>query len=240
MKNNILNFIKENIIITIIITLSIISLVICSLLYLYKPYEVNKDFSSIDLQNYDNLMIVAHPDDDILWGGAHLIEDNYLVVCVTCGPIKERVNEFISVMNATNDKYIMLGYPDKTNGERDNWDTVKDDISKDLESIVNLKDWNIIVTHNPLGEYGHIHHKMTNTMITELVENKDVLYYFGKYYSKKEITEHYDELYPINGSTYRTKKHIIGLYKSQSFIQTSFNHMFEYENWIKYSDWSEE
>ena len=36
--------------------------------------------------------------------------------------------------------------------------------------------------------------------------------------NKKEITEHYDELYPINGSTYRTKKHIIGLYKSQSFI----------------------
>ena len=29
-----------------------------------------------------NLMIVAHPDDETLWGGAHLIEDNYYVVCV--------------------------------------------------------------------------------------------------------------------------------------------------------------
>lgn len=29
---------------------------------------------------YDNLMIVAHPDDEILWGGAHLFNGKYFVV----------------------------------------------------------------------------------------------------------------------------------------------------------------
>ena len=64
--------------------------------YKYEPYVISKDFDKIELDNYDKLMIVAHPDDETLWGGAHLLEDNYLVVCITCGPIKDRVNEFIS------------------------------------------------------------------------------------------------------------------------------------------------
>ena len=215
MKNNILKFLKENIIIILIITITNISLITISLLYLYKPYEIDKDFSKLDLENYNKLMIVAHPDDEILWGGAHLIEDNYLVVCVTCGPIKERVNEFISVMEATNDRYIMLGYPDKTNGERDNWDTSREGITNDLKEIINLKNWELIVTHNPLGEYGHVHHKMTNGMVTELTEDKEKLFYFGKYYSKKEITAHLGEMTPVKDSSLVTKRHIIGLYKSQ-------------------------
>ena len=33
----------------------------------------------------DKLMIVAHPDDELLWGGGHLIEGEYLVVCMTHG-----------------------------------------------------------------------------------------------------------------------------------------------------------
>ena len=37
----------------------------------------------------------------------------------------------------------MLGYPDKTNGTRDNWMSVKTDIMEDLEEILNLKDWKI-------------------------------------------------------------------------------------------------
>lgn len=204
----------------------------------YKDtHSVNKDFTSIDLDSVDNLMIVAHPDDELLWGGAHLIRDNYLVVCVTCGPNVIRVNEFVRVMNATNDKYIMLGYPDKTNGERDNWDDHRDKIYKDLESIIQLKEWDMIVTHNPEGEYGHIHHKMTSALVTRGVES-DNLYYFGKYHSKKTIGEYYDEMAPIDDSLLKTKKNLVGLYKSQIFIQTMFDHMYGYEDFVKATDWS--
>lgn len=36
-------------------------------------------------------MIVAHPDDETLWGGSHLIDDNYLVVCMSNGWHKKEV-----------------------------------------------------------------------------------------------------------------------------------------------------
>lgn len=238
--NNILNFIKKHMI-PIILTILIIIIAIISIYnYINKPYKIDKDFSKLDLEGYNKLLIVAHPDDEMLWGGAHLLEDNYLVVCITCGTNKIRVNEFINVMNETNDRYIMLGYPDKTNGKRDNWDEVRDDIYKDIKEIINLKDWELIVTHNPLGEYGHIHHKMTNKIVTNAVDDKKTLYYFGRYYSKKTISEHYSEMTPINDIYLKRKKHILGLYVSQDFIQTMFDHMFGYEDWENYYEWEVE
>ena len=231
------NIIKKNKTTLIIILTILILLLIGSSIYYHQTYKIHPDFNKINLNGYDKLMIVAHPDDEILWGGASLIEDNYLVVCITCGVVKSRVYEFVNVMHETNDKYIMLGYPDKTNGERDNWDTVYDDIEKDLYKIVRLKEWEQIITHNPEGEYGHQHHKMTSKIVTDVVSNKDILYYFGKYYSKETISDHYDELVSMNKKTLDKKKKIIGMYRTQSFIQTSFDQMFPYENLIEYKDW---
>ncbi len=210
------------------------------IIWYLMPYRVNKNFKDIDLSKTNKLMIVAHPDDDILWGGAHLIEDNYLVVCITCGTNKTRVNEFKQVMSKTNDKYIMLGYPDKTNGERDNWNSSKENMMKDLEAIIALKDWDLIVVHNPDGEYGHQHHKMASQFVTSLVDDKSKLYYFGHYYSKDNIAAHEDEMSSIDGKTLEKKVRIIGLYKSQSFIQTTFDHMFEHEDWLSYYEWMSE
>lgn len=223
--------------IIVLVFLFLVLLGVCFYFHFFAPYQVKKDFSNLDLKGYDKVMIVAHPDDDILWGGAHLIEDNYLVVCVTCGAVKYRVNEFISVMHETNDRYVMLGYPDKTNGERDNWDSVRDSIRQDLEEILSLKDWKLIVTHNPQGEYGHIHHKMTSSLVTDVAIDKNKLYYFGRYHSKKKVPLYYDEMAPINDSVLKRKKQLIGLYKSQYFIQTAFDHMFGYEDWESYDEW---
>ncbi len=233
------NFLKKYwlYILLIILCIGIIS---TGLYFYYKDlYQVNKDYSKLNLDNVNKLMIVAHPDDELLWGGAHLIKDNYLVVCVTCGPVKTRVREFVNVMHATHDEYIMLGYPDKTNGERDNWDNVKEDIIKDINDIIALKDWDLIVTHNPDGEYGHIHHKMTSSITTDLVQNKDKLYYFGIYHSKKNLPNYIEEMTPIEDHLLKQKKHIIGLYRSQEFIQTSFDHMNPYENWLTYKEWGD-
>ncbi len=207
--------------------------------FYHDTHSVNKDFSKLDLNGYDKVMVVAHPDDELLWGGSRLIEDDYLVVCVTCGVVQIRVNEFVQLMNETNDRYIMLGYPDKTNGERDNWDGCRDDIAADLERIFALKDWDLIVTHNPDGEYGHQHHKMTNQLVTKVADN-DILYYFGKYHSKKTISPYLNEMATISDNALAKKKKLIGIYRSQSFIQTMFDHMYSYEDWVKASEWSYE
>ena len=234
------DFITKNKKLLISILIILIILLCGCIIYMHNTYQIHPNFQKINLKGYNKLMIVAHPDDETLWGGKALIEDDYLVVCITCGKVKSRVFEFVNVMHTTNDKYIMLGYPDKTNGERDNWDTVYEDITKDLKKIIKLKDWELIVVHNPEGEYGHIHHKMISNIVTDIVENKDILYYFGKYYSKKTIRDHYDELVSMSEKTLNTKKKIIGMYHTQDFIQTSFDQMFPYENWVPYTEWMSE
>ena len=193
----------------------------------------------VDLTNINKVMFVAHPDDDMIWGGSHLIDDDYLVVCITCGARADRVEEFKNVMDATNDKYIMLDYPDKTNGERDNWNTVYDDITKDVEQILAMKDWELIVTHNEDGEYGHIHHKMTHNIVTDIYQDnyldKNNLYFFGKYYKADKIDEVKFELTEIPEENYNKKNDIIyKYYTSQKSVADGLSHMFKYENWDKY------
>lgn len=181
------------------------------------------------------LMIVAHPDDETIWGGANLLKDDYVVVCVTCGVSDIRSEEFKKVMQITNDEYIMLGYPDKINGVISNWEYIYDSIESNLKNIINEGNYEKIVTHNPDGEYGHIHHKMISKMVTENAD-KDKLYYFGHYYKNSSLIPTNSKM--IDKMYYDRKVNdLIEIYKSQQFIKNSYNHMFPYENWIQYYNW---
>lgn len=202
-----------------------------------RKSEITHNFSNIDISSYDKLMIVAHPDDEMLWGGSHLLDEDYLVVCITCGVDELRVKEIKRVLKETNDGLIMLGYPDKTNGKRDNWDTSFDGITEDLNKIFALKDWESIVTHNPFGEYGHIHHKMTSEIVTNNYNDKDKLIYFGVYYSKKKIGSVIESMPSISDENLEKKIEILKMYKTQSFIMTAFDHMIEHEDFVTYNDW---
>lgn len=179
-----------------------------------------------------NLMIVAHPDDETLWGGSHLIDDDYLVVCVTCGVREDRVEEFEQAMKKTDDEFIILGYPDKVDGKQSNWDDVYDDLEDELKNLINQRNWKIIVTHNPDGEYGHNHHKMVSKIVTK-VSDKNKLYYFGKYYDEDDLE---DET-KISEKNYDKKLELIEVYETQRFVKDLHGQMFEYENWIPYSEW---
>lgn len=191
------------------------------------------------LSGYDSLMIVAHPDDETIWGGAHLLEGKYVVVCITNGNNRTRRKEFSKVMKETNSIGIMLSYPDKTNGEKDNWDTCRDKIQDDLSQIINKKQWDIIVTHNPDGEYGHIHHQMTSDIVTTLSQNlecMDRLYYFGKYVKKKNMDkEEYASCLAesLASGQLKDKLSLTELYSSQKKVMEHLGHMLPYENWTK-------
>ena len=154
--------------------------------FIYEKSSVDySDVSKVDLSKVENLMIVAHPDDETIWGGAHLLSEDYLVVCITCGNDKTRVEEFKQALAISNDQYLMLNYPDKVSGKRDDWKDSKMGITKDLKKIMSLKNWDKIVTHNKEGEYGHIHHKMSHDIVTSIFDNGSVkgrLYFFGKYF----------------------------------------------------------
>lgn len=198
--------------------------------------NLDRDIKNINLDKVNNLMIVAHPDDELLWGGAHLIRDDYLVVCITCGTNGTRDNEIQAVLKETDDELLKLGYPDKVFGKRSNWKNEKGKIYEDLKKIIGLKSWNLIVTHNVDGEYGHEHHVLTHEITIDAYKELGIhtdLYFFGKYYSKKKMATLLELPESIPEEELNKKKELIEIYKSQSFIKTTFDHMFEYEDWTK-------
>ena len=179
-------------------------------------------------------MIVAHPDDEIIWGGAHLLTDDYYVVCVSNKKNPIRSKEFERVMHETGDKYIMLTYLDVKNGNRIDWKGFESQIAEDIQSILALKPWDLIVTHNPDGEYGNSHHKIVSKIVTDLAGDRN-LYYFG-IYSKNPA----EETPAITDDLLRKKEDILkNLYpsKMEGIIKQHW-HMLPYENWIRYEDWA--
>ena len=195
--------------------------------------------SVIHAQEPESLMIVAHPDDETIWGESHLINGNYTVLCITNGNNKKRKKEFMKVMEKTHSKGIILSFPDKTKGKRDNWKSCKKDIQREIKKEIDSKDWGKIVTHNPDGEYGHIHHKKVSkyvTMILKKEDRMDQLIYFGKYTSKKNKAELKNEK-KLSKKNYVKKLDIIQLYSSQSKVMDHLHHMLPYENWKPYSNW---
>ena len=199
------------------------------------PVEIKEPVKEIE--HFNRLMIVAHPDDDTIFGGAHLLKDEFVVVCVTCGINSPRLKEFKKVMVTTEDKYIYLKHSDLVKGFISNWYYEESEINDELENIINSRDWDLIVTHNPDGEYGHIHHKKLNKMVTSIVTDKSKLYYFGYFHEKCDIKE--DDPFVLDNEILERKKELLSIYKSQRLNDKSrYLYMFSHEDWIKYEDWN--
>lgn len=205
--------------------------------YTYYRYNNEKlltraDIDKIDLNGYNKLMMVAHPDDETLWGGAHLLKDDYLVVCFSNKSNEAREKEFSKAMDFSNDKYIMLDYPDKILGKISDWSKIEEYLKADIKTLVEYKDWDCIVTHNKDGEYGHQHHKSVSKFTTEVCEKSKLtnkLKYFGKYYTRKTINNNRGKLIPISKEALDKKVEMLSIYKSQAFIKNSHGHMYGYE-----------
>ncbi len=116
--------------------------------------------------SYDNLMIVAHPDDETIFGGAQLIrEDGWLVVCVTNGDNKVRRKEFTQVMNEVNAEFEMWAFKDRWKGDFD-----RPRLRSELARLLSRKPVRKVVTHNLQGEYGHTQHIALAELVRELAD----------------------------------------------------------------------
>ena len=209
--------------------------------YNVKPLTVDAVKSKADTKA-KKLMIVAHPDDDVIWGGGHLMSGGYLVVCVTDGRSKTRSEEFRKVIAASGNESLILEYPDKIAGQRDSWKNVWDKIYSDLELIMKYKKWDEIVVHNRHGEYGHLHHRNVHAIVTEIYDRNNFdcqLFCFGKYYRKDDIDSVKDKLVPISDKEYEFKKKLADMYVSQKKTVDKLWHMARYEMWTKYEKNSE-
>ncbi len=218
------------------IVLILITITITTLYYNSK-YQFNNDIKKIDLYNIDNLIIVSHPQDEILWSSTKISKGNNLVVCISCQKYEEDTKNFIKVMKYTNNKFLTLSYPEYKDDTHINWNTYKKDITKDIKTIIEYKNWNSIITHNPNGEYGNIHHKIISKIVTNNTKDKELLYYNNYYYSKKEITNYQNILTKIDTSQLKTKYKLLSFYNNKELILDNYNHILPYEETIPYRKW---
>lgn len=207
---------------------------------IYGMPEIKMQLAGLKLEDIHKVMVVAHPDDETFWGGAHLADEPYLVVCLTGGDNRVRRKEFQRAVRLSGGVPLILSFPDKVSGVRSQWTDCRDKIEEDLCYLFQYKDWDAVVTHNPDGEYGHIHHKMTNSLVTEALQagsNKPPSC-FGTYYSVKKLRnlkkqKSAEELHALSGDSYQLKKKMIDVYRSQKKVVEKFHHMFPYENWYE-------
>lgn len=203
--------------------------------------QVTKEMlDELPLSNCTKLMVVAHPDDETLWGGAHLTEGGWFVVCLTNGYNEVRKNEFYEVIKESGNVGLILKYPDLVGGKRSDWATSKPQIAKDLDLLMKYKHWVMVATHNPDGEYGHIHHKMTSRLMTESYYKNcwgNNLYYFERYYSARRLPSVEASLRKVPQSSVDKKVELLKIYKSQSHVVGEHIHLASYEDWIRASEW---
>lgn len=233
---------KRNILLQVIIVILLVVLLIGGIfvgMREFIPHFNKGKFKKMDLTQVNKVMFVAHPDDETLWGGAHLTSGNYLVVCLTDGDNDIRAKEFRDAVKAANETNIpvIMRYPDKTFFMRDNWFGLKGDIRRDIQTIIETKNWDQIVTHNRNGEYGHIHHKLTHKLTVKAynkLECKDKLMFFGTYHRKSKIAEYEDEMPRISDKLLNKKEENLKIFKSQERVVECLSHMNPYEDWQEY------
>ena len=198
-----------------------------------SSYLNNAVLENAGISSANKLMIVAHPDDETLWGGGHLAQGGWFVVCLTNGHNQIRNVEFYNAMRTLGANAIILSYPDKTDGKRDSWGEVKKWILEDINTVVGYKNWDEIATHNPDGEYGHVHHRMISQYTTEVVRSKGLLsklQYFGQYYKMGEVPG--DLVGNIEGSDLEKKKAAFQNYTTQlDMINKKWIQMAPHEHW---------
>ncbi|WP_309118305.1 PIG-L family deacetylase [Paenibacillus sp.] len=116
----------------------------------------------------DKLMIVAHPDDESIFGGAALLEGRgWKVVCVTNGNNRVRREEFAKAMRYVGAERDIWTFPDRRRGDFD-----RPALKEALRRTIEERPYRVIVTHGPEGEYGHPQHVALYEVLQELAGDR--------------------------------------------------------------------
>lgn len=113
------------------------------------------------------LMIVCHPDDELLFGGLALLRlDGWKVLCLTNGGNERRSAEFRAAMDRIDGvwAYEMWDHADQAMAGR-----LDAGVEAALRKELADRRYEMVLTHNWRGEYGHAQHRLVGTLLPRLV-----------------------------------------------------------------------
>jgi LmbE family N-acetylglucosaminyl deacetylase len=117
-------------------------------------------------------MIVAHPDDETIFGFTKLIERNVKVLCMTGNDNEVRSSEFRKLMTHLSLAHEIYDFPDKWGG---GFPYAAEAVIRDELESHNYKN---VITHGSAGEYGHTQHQALFDIVSRNVGDKS-LFTFG-------------------------------------------------------------
>jgi len=158
----------------------------------------------------DKLMIVSHPDDEALFGGAELLKHptEYKVVAVDEYHSEVRREEFIASM-----EFIGITDYEHWTGYKGGEDYHREKLIYELLRVLREREYTKIVTHNKVGEYGHPRHRALHDILNHL--RPEILWQFDK--SKERLP----------ALVLRNKRDLLKVYKSQREVLDWFSPWYE-------------
>ncbi len=132
------------------------------------------------------LVIVAHPDDETIWMGGTILENQdweWTIISLCRKEDPDRALKFKRVCEFYNSKSIISDLDDEV------LEPLKiEEVSDKIKSLLPEKEYDFVFTHGENGEYGHLRHIETHKAVKKLIENGelegDKVYFFD--YEKSE------------------------------------------------------
>ena len=152
------------------------------------------------------VVVTAHPDDEILWAGGFLIRNPGTTVICCSVPRHDSIRawKFFDACYALDAKPRLLPSTESS----------PDQLLTHLESI-DLSQYDLIVTHNSEGEYGHLHHQCVHEYVVSNWKDKKIQTFGYRKNGEGKIKIHlnpeecerklqalkkYDHIWPYNGN----------------------------------------
>jgi LmbE family N-acetylglucosaminyl deacetylase len=177
------------------------------------------------MSKLDILMIVAHPDDEILFGFHDIYHNNVDIICMTNGNNNIRREEFNTCIRKINElkdtasskiKGKILSLNDSV---KDTWENYKtDEIIGFMKPFIKKK-YNKIITHDEKGEYGNLQHMKVNKICKELSKELNVEY--------MTFASRYNSVDYENNDFVKKRNMLLDIYVSQKSIISELKNFYD-------------
>lgn len=169
-------------------------------------------------KNMKCLVIVAHPDDEIIWMGGYMIEGrkkgwDLEIICLCRANDSDRKQKFLKVCKELGADCSISDLDDEKLGDIE----IREVISR-IKEMMRRREYDYIFTHGENGEYGHKRHIDVYKAVDKMIKDRELgckKVFFFAYEGKNEsgkfcsIDRNANKFIKLPKSVYLKKIHLI-------------------------------